>query len=131
DPVFSGFILGQGIAIEPKEGMLYAPVDGEVANLFETGHAIGLETEEETEVLLHIGIDTVQLNGQYFEPQVKLGDHGRKGQPLIKFDIDAINAAGYKVTTPMIVTNSDDYSTIRPLKTGAIHVGDNLMEALG
>ncbi|MBP5458974.1 MAG: PTS transporter subunit EIIC [Clostridia bacterium] len=131
DPVFSGFILGQGIAIEPKEGMLYSPVDGEVANLFETGHAIGLETEEETEVLLHIGIDTVQLNGQYFEPQVKLGDHVKKGQPLIKFDIDAIKAAGYKVTTPMIVTNSDDYSTIRPLKTGAIHVGDNLMEALG
>ena len=131
DPVFAGYILGQGVAIEPSEGVLYSPADGEISNLFDTGHAIGVMTEEECDILLHIGIDTVKLEGKYFEPLVKEGDKVKKGDPLIKFDIDAIKEAGYKVTTPMIVCNTDDYSLIRPLKSGTVKVGDDFMEVLG
>ena len=130
DPVFSGNVLGQGVAIEPSEGVLYAPVDGEVSNLFETGHAIGV-TADDCDILMHIGIDTVKLGGKYFEPQVAEGDRVKRGQPLIKFDLEAIKALGYKVTTPMIVCNTDDYSAIRPLRTGIVHAGDNFMEVLG
>ena len=128
DPVFSQSILGDGVAIEPSEGMLYAPADGEVSTLFETGHAIGLMTEDETDILLHIGIDTVQLNGLYFHPLVKQGDHVKKGQPLIKFDIDDIRNAGFKVTTPMIICNTDDYSNIRPVHSGLVSAGNDLLE---
>lgn len=128
DPVFSQSILGEGVAIEPSEGMLYAPADGEVSTLFETGHAIGILTDEETDILLHIGIDTVQLNGLYFEPQVKQGDRVRKGQPLIKFDIDSIKHAGFRCTTPMIICNTDDYSQVRPLRSGLVTVGGDFLE---
>lgn len=128
DPVFSQSVLGEGVAIEPSEGMLYAPADAEVSTLFETGHAIGLMTEDNTDILLHIGIDTVQLNGLYFDPLVKKGDHVRKGQPLIKFDIDAIKNAGFKVTTPMIVCNTDDYKNVRPVRSGLVSVGGDLLE---
>ena len=128
DPVFSQSILGDGVAIEPSEGMLYAPADAEVSTLFETGHAIGLMTEDETDILLHIGIDTVQLNGLYFHPLVKQGDHVKKGQPLIKFDIDDIRNAGFKVTTPMIICNTDDYSNIRPVHSGLVSAGNDLLE---
>ena len=117
--------------IEPSEGVLYSPADGEISNLFDTGHAIGVMTDEECDILLHIGIDTVKLEGKYFEPLVKEGDKVKKGDPLIKFDIDAIKEAGYKVTTPMIVCNTDDYSLIRPLKSGTVKVGDDFMEVLG
>lgn len=130
DPVFAGKILGDGIAIEPSEGMLYAPADGEISTLVDTGHAIGLQTDRNTDILLHIGIDTVKLGGKYFEPLVKVGDKVTRGQQLIRFDLDAIKEAGYKVTTPMIVCNTDDYSSIKPLRTGTIHAGDDFLEAL-
>ena len=89
DPVFAGYILGQGVAIEPSEGVLYSPADGEISNLFDTGHAIGVMTDEECDILLHIGIDTVKLEGKYFEPLVKEGDKVKTSDIL--GTIDTIN----------------------------------------
>ena len=93
--------MGKGMAVIPDEGVVYAPFDGTVEALFPTGHAIGLKSEGGVQLLIHIGLDTVNLNGQHFTPAVKNGD--------IRFDLDAIRQAGYDVTTPVIVTNSNDY----------------------
>ena len=109
DPVFAEGMMGQGAVIEPSEGKLVAPFDGHISLLFPTKHANGLVSNEGTEVLIHIGIDTVKLDGQYFTSHIKQGDTVKKGQLLMEFDIDAIKAAGYDVQTPIIVTNSTDY----------------------
>jgi PTS system trehalose-specific IIC component len=102
-------MMGQGVVIDPSEGKLYAPFDGQISLLFPTKHAIGLVSDEGTEVLIHIGIDTVQLDGQYFTSHVSQGDSVKQGQLLMEFDMEAIKAAGYEVQTPIIVTNSTDY----------------------
>ncbi|MCU9613079.1 beta-glucoside-specific PTS transporter subunit IIABC [Caldibacillus lycopersici] len=112
DPVFATEAMGKGIAILPKEGKVFAPVSGEVSTLFPTGHAIGLTSEEQIEVLIHIGLDTVQLEGKYFKAHVKPGEKVKQGQLLVEFDMEKIKAAGYDVTTPIIITNSDQYSDI-------------------
>lgn len=109
DPVFAEGMMGQGVVIDPSEGKLYAPFDGQISLLFPTKHAIGLVSDEGTEVLIHIGIDTVQLDGQYFTSHVSQGDSVKQGQLLMEFDVEAIKAAGYEVQTPIIVTNSTDY----------------------
>ncbi len=131
DEAFAGRMLGDGVAIEPTVGELVAPADGEITMVFDTKHAIAMTTTDGAEILMHIGIDTVKLEGQYFETCVNDGDQVKKGQTLIKFDIPAIKAAGYKVTTPCIVTNWEDYSTLRPLKTGDVKTGDDFIELLG
>ena len=131
DEAFAGRMLGDGVAIEPTEGVLVAPADGEVTMVFDTKHAVSMTTAGGAEVLMHIGIDTVKLEGKNFETCVKDGDQVKKGQVLIKFDIPAIKAAGYKVTTPCIVTNWEDYSTLRPLKSGDVKAGDDFIELLG
>ncbi|MGN0709938.1 MAG: PTS glucose transporter subunit IIA, partial [Anaerovoracaceae bacterium] len=131
DDAFASASLGYGAAIEPSEGKLYSPVDGEVSMLFDTKHAIGIETEGGAEILIHVGIDTVKLNGQYFEAHVSEGDTVKRGDLLLTFDMDAIKAAGYKLTTPIIITNTDDYSQILPLKTGEVHVGDDFLHLIG
>ena len=131
DEAFAGRMLGDGVAIEPTEGVLVAPADGEVTMVFDTKHAVSMTTAGGAEILMHIGIDTVKLEGKNFETCVKDGDQVKKGQVLIKFDIPAIKAAGYKVTTPCIVTNWEDYGTLRPLKTGDVKVGDDFIELLG
>ena len=131
DEAFAGRMLGDGVAIEPTVGELVAPADGEITMVFDTKHAVAMTTTDGAEVLMHIGIDTVKLEGQHFETLVKDGDEVKKGQPLIKFDIPAIKAAGYKCTTPCIVTNWEDYTTLRPLKTGDVKVGDDFIELLG
>ena len=131
DEAFAGRMLGDGVAIEPTVGELVAPADGEITMVFDTKHAVAMTTTDGAEILMHVGIDTVKLEGKNFETFVNDGDQVKKGQTLIKFDIPAIKAAGYKVTTPCIVTNWEDYSTLRPLKTGDVKIGDDFIELLG
>ena len=131
DEAFAERTLGDGVAIEPSEGRLYAPADAEVDTVFDTGHAISLLTDAGTELLLHIGIDTVELGGKHFETHVRDGQRVKKGDLLISFDLDAIRAEGYKVTTPMIVCNTDDYALVRPLRTGEVRVGEDFLEVIG
>lgn len=128
DEAFASCALGDGCAIEPSEGKLYAPADAVVDNLFDTHHAIGLVTENGAEVLLHIGIDTVKLGGKHFTPHVKTGDKVRKGDLLISFDMDAIRAEGYLCTTPMIVCNTDDYASVTTLESGEVKAGQDLVK---
>jgi len=113
DEVFSSGAMGKGIAIEPTDGVLYAPADGEIALVFPTGHAVGLNTDDGAEILMHIGMDTVELDGKGFETLVEKGDKVKAGQPLVKFDIEAIQVAGYPVTTPIVVTNSKNYHDVK------------------
>lgn len=113
DPVFSEEIMGKGIAIEPKYGRVVSPVNGVVSALFPTKHAIGILSDNGAEMLIHIGIDTVNLNGKYFTAYIKLGDRITVGQTLIEFDINKIRQAGYQVITPVLITNVDSYEEIK------------------
>ena len=131
DEVFATCVLGEGIAIEPSEGKLYAPADGVIDNVFDTKHAIGILTEDGVEILLHIGINTVQLNGAHFELHVEKEQQVKKGDLLISFDQDAIRAAGYLCTTPMIVCITDDYQSFTPIAQGGIQAGTPLLEVKG
>lgn len=112
DQTFASELMGKGVAIIPIVGKAVAPEDGEVVSLFRTKHAIGFLTDSGAEVLIHIGIDTVKLDGQHFEAHVEAGDKVKKGDLLVSFDIEAIKQAGFEVTTPIIITNSDDYQQI-------------------
>lgn len=128
DEAFSSGALGDGIAIEPTDGELVAPADGEVSSTFDTHHAVGLTTDDGAELLMHIGIDTVKLGGKHFTYLVKEGDKVKKGQPLIRFELDAIKAEGYPVTTPLIVCNTDEYAAVTPKASGVVKQGDALLE---
>ena len=128
DEAFASCVLGEGVAIEPTEGKLYAPADALVDNLFDTHHAIGLVTGSGVELLLHIGIDTVKLGGQHFTAHVKTGQKVKKGDLLISFDLEAIKAAGYLCTTPMIVCNTDDYAAVKTLAAGTVVPGQDLLQ---
>ena len=131
DEAFASRMLGDGVAIEPAVGELVAPADGEITMVFDTKHAVSMTTTGGAEILMHIGIDTVKLEGKHFETHVKDGDQVKKGQKLITFDIAAIKEAGYKCTTPCIITNWEDYSALRPLKTGSVKINDDFIELLG
>ncbi len=128
DEVFSQKILGEGIAVEPTEGKLYAPCDGRVDSVFDTKHAINILSAEGAEVLLHIGIDTVKLGGKHFEAHVSDGQEIKKGDLLISFDIEAIKAEGCKVTTPLIISNTDEYSSITSAAQGKVLAGDEIIK---
>ena len=128
DAVFSKKVIGDGIAVEPAVGKLYAPCDGKVDTVFDTKHAVSIISEKGCNMILHIGIDTVKLNGQFFESFVKSGQQVKKGDLLITFDIEEIKKAGYKVTTPMVICNTPDYSQFHHLKSGAITAGDEILE---
>ncbi|WP_320163920.1 beta-glucoside-specific PTS transporter subunit IIABC [uncultured Trichococcus sp.] len=130
DEAFAGGDLGIGLAIDPTEGKVVAPFDGVVRALFPTKHAIGLVSNDGCEILIHIGMDTVRLDGQYFEANVKQGDTVKKGDVLITFDIDKIRGEGYSLETPVIVTNSDDYIDFIETNTGSIAAGENLYTIL-
>ena len=104
--------MGKGVAIIPVDGKVVSPINGTVQTIFKTKHAIGLLSDEGVEVLIHIGMDTVQLEGKHFIPKVKQGEKVKKGQVLLEFDINAIKSEGYSVVTPVIVTNSDSYLDI-------------------
>ncbi|OCG03779.1 beta-glucoside-specific PTS transporter subunit IIABC [Gilliamella apis] len=113
DATFASGLMGKGVAIIPTIGEAVAPEDGEVVSLFRTKHAIGFQTESGAEILIHIGIDTVKLDGQHFEAHVENGQKVKKGDRLVSFDIEAIKQAGFEVTTPIIITNSDDYIDVQ------------------
>ena len=128
DEVFSQEILGGGAAVEPSEGKLFSPCDGEVVSVLDTKHAVNLISEDGAEILLHIGIDTVKLGGKFFEVHVSDGQAVKKGDLLVSFDIEGIKNAGFKTTTPMVICNSDDYSSVKAVAAGAIKVGEKLVE---
>jgi PTS system sucrose-specific IIC component len=129
DEVFSSLSLGDGIAFEPKEGKVYAPVTGTVTVAYPTKHAIGIKSDDGLEVLIHIGIDTVELKGKYFDSKIKQGMHVKAGDELVSFDIDKIKAAGYDPTVMMIITNTPEYKAILPEKYGEIKHGDLAVSA--
>ena len=131
DEAFASGALGDGIAIEPAVGELVAPADGEISSTFDTHHAVGMTTVDGAELLMHIGIDTVKLGGKHFTYLVNEGDKVRKGQSLIRFDIEAIKAEGYPVTTPLIVCNTDEYAAVTPKASGTVKQGDALLELKG
>lgn len=128
DEAFASGVLGNGIAIEPSDGELVAPADGEISSTFETHHAVGMTTADGAELLMHIGIDTVKLGGKHFTYLVNEGDKVKKGQPLIRFELEAIKAEGYPVTTPVIVCNTDDYAAVEAKAGGTVKQGDALLE---
>lgn len=128
DEAFASGVLGDGIAIEPSDGELVAPADGEISSTFETHHAVGMTTADGAELLMHIGIDTVKLGGKHFTYLVNEGDKVKKGQPLIRFELEAIKAEGYPVTTPVIVCNTDDYAAVEAKASGTVKQGDVLLE---
>lgn len=130
DEAFSSGALGQGIAIEPMEGKLTAPADGTISAFFPTGHAIGMTTEDGAEILMHVGMNTVKLEGKYFTPKAKQGDHVKKGQVLLEFDIQKIKKAGYSTVTPVLITNSDQYTDIVPTDAKQANRGDTILTLL-
>lgn len=130
DEVFSSESMGKGIAIEPEEGKVYAPADGVISTFFPTGHAIGITTDLGAEILIHVGMDTVEMNGDGFEPQKSQGDKVKKGDLLLKFNIDKIKAARHPVTTPVIITNSDDYADVIPTNALKVNSGDELIQII-
>lgn len=112
DEAFSSGALGLGAAVDPKEGVLYAPADGTISVFFPTGHAIGMTTDDGVELLIHVGMDTVQLEGKGFRPFAKEGDRVTKGQKLLEFDMELICKEGYSLVTPVLITNTDEFSDI-------------------
>ena len=127
DGVFSEGILGKGVAIEPSVGRAVSPVNGTVSTVFDTKHAIGLTSDDGAEVLIHIGLDTVKLNGEYFKTHVKAGEKVKAGDLLVEFDIDAIKKAGYPTITPIIITNTDNYEDVDTIKKGDVKEKDKLV----
>ena len=131
DEIFSGEVLGKGIGIIPREGKVFAPFDGKVETLFDTKHAIGLVSTDGIALLIHVGINTVELNGEFYEAHVKEGDMVKAGQLLLSFDIEEIEHAGYDMTTPVVITNLDDYSHITIETPGEKSCLEKLMTVSG
>ncbi|MED1112176.1 beta-glucoside-specific PTS transporter subunit IIABC [Bacillus paramycoides] len=127
DAAFASGALGEGVAIEPSEGKLFSPVSGTISALFPTNHAVGITADSGAEILIHIGMDTVKLNGEFFYSHIEQGVRVKKGQLLIEFNIAEIQKAGYIVTTPVVVTNYDKYS-IKKTEVEKIQAGDSLLE---
>lgn len=130
DAVFSSEMLGKGFGVEPSEGKAYAPVDGEVTTVFDTKHALGLMSKNGVELLIHIGMDTVKLNGRGFDVKVKAGDQVKAGDLLAEFDMDLIKSEGYPVTTAVVITNTDDCEAIGEVKTGAVTKDTDVLTVL-
>jgi len=128
DPVFSSGVMGQGIAVKPSKGVVYAPADAEIAIAFPTGHAYGLKTDNGAEILIHVGIDTVSLNGEGFEAKVSQGDRVRAGDIIGTFDSEVIAANGLDDTTMVIITNTMDYAEVTPIATGSVTNKTRILE---
>ncbi|MFE8153365.1 beta-glucoside-specific PTS transporter subunit IIABC [Brenneria goodwinii] len=127
DKVFSSGVVGPGVAIQPQEGRIYSPVDGQIVSTFASGHAIGIRSFAGAEILIHVGIDTVQLEGRYYHMRVAEGDEVKKGQLLLEFDLDEITKAGYDTVTPIVVTNADDYRIFSLSSERYQKVGDTII----
>ena len=130
DPAFSGKVLGNGIAIEATQGQVSSPVDGVLSTLFPTNHAMGITSDDGVEILIHVGMDTVQLEGKHFTANVTQGQRITKGQVLVTFDIDAIKADGYSLVTPVIISNTDNYTDIVETDAKSVSTGDTLLTIL-
>ena len=128
DPLFSSGTIGKGIAIDPSTGEVVSPVDGMVTSLFPSNHAIGITSDDGAEVLIFIGVDTVELKGQCFTSHVKQWDPVKKGDLLIEFDIEGIKAAGYDVKTPVVITNTDQYLDVIPVKEGIVLAKEDIIK---
>lgn len=128
EDTFAAEVLGKGMAVLPDEGKVVAPCEAEVTALFDTKHAIGLTTKDGVELLIHVGINTVELGGKYYEAHVAEGDKVEPGQLLVTFDIAEIQNAGYNVTTPVIVTNSDDYKIVEGIASGTVKIMESLVK---
>lgn len=131
DEVFSSGAMGQGVAIEPSEGVLHAPADGKIALVFPTGHVVGINTTDGAEVLMHIGMDTVNLQGKGFKTLVQKGQEVKAGDPLVEFNIKEIKATGYEVATPVVVTNSKKYESINQVDNGTVEVDQEILSLQG
>jgi len=127
DAAFSKGALGKGVAIEPKNGRVISPADGTITTFFETGHAVGITTENGTEILIHVGMDTVKLGGKYFTPKAKQGDVVKAGDLLLEFDLKGIRKEGYETATPIVITNSADYLDILETEQKNIAFGDEFI----
>ena len=127
DEVFSSEAMGKGCAVIPTEGKVYAPFDGTIVGLLESHHAVGLESENGIEILIHVGMDTVKLNGKHFTCHVEEEQQVKKGQLLLEFDIEAIKKEGYEVTTPVVVTNSDEFTDVETEASGKVNHGELLL----
>ena len=128
DEVFSSGMLGDGIAVEPDSNKLFSPCSGTVGHIFDTRHAINIVSDFGCEILLHIGLDTVKLKGKGFDIKVKEGDRVNKGDLLCIFDTEIIKNAGLKTTTPMVITNSGEYSKIEARPQCDINAGDSVLK---
>ena len=128
DEVFASEMMGKGCAVIPEEGKVYAPFDGKVVGLLDSHHAVGMESTDGVEILIHVGMDTVKLNGRCFTIHVEEGEQVKKGQLLLEFDIPGIKEAGYEVTTPIIITNSDEFNDVETKAKGKVTVGTKLLE---
>ena len=124
DPTFGEEILGKGVAVRPAKGRIVSPVDGKVDTMFDTGHAVSISAAEGAEVLVHVGLDTVKLKGQFYKAHVKSGDPVKRGDLLIEFDIAGITGAGYDIITPVVVCNSDEFSGFEPANGPVGELGD-------
>lgn len=127
DPTFAQGILGRGVAVIPSEGRIVAPADGTIDLMFETGHAVSMTTADGAEVLIHVGLDTVQLRGKHYQVRCQNGDKVVRGQTLIEFDPEAIRAEGYDIITPVIVCNTEAFSSIHVEKNGTVAPGEVLL----
>lgn len=128
DPTFSEEVLGKGAAIIPADGKFYAPVDGTVSTIFPTGHAAAITSSEGVEILIHIGLDTVKLEGKYFTIHAEEGQEIKKGDLILEADLDQIKAEGYDIITPVIICNSDEYSEIQMNEPGDVAQGDDILK---
>ncbi|PTQ82217.1 PTS system beta-glucoside-specific IIA component (Glc family) /PTS system beta-glucoside-specific IIB component (Glc family) /PTS system beta-glucoside-specific IIC component (Glc family) [Trichococcus patagoniensis] len=130
DPIFAQAILGQGVAIMPTDGLIKSPINGEIVTIFETKHAIGLRTDEGIEILIHIGLDTVQLKGEHFKQLAQAGQRVTVGTPIVEADLEAIKAAGYDIITPIVITNTTDFSEILSTGEDKVNAGDSIIKVI-
>ena len=128
DPTFNSGMLGQGVAIVPSEGKIYAPADGEIAMVFETLHAVSMTADNGVEILVHVGLDTVELKGEGFEAHVQAGDKVKKGDLMLSVDLDAVQAAGYDIVTPILVCNTDEYAAVEGLAGKDVVPGEDVVK---
>ncbi|MCM1154585.1 MAG: PTS glucose transporter subunit IIA [Roseburia sp.] len=127
DPTFSEEVLGRGVAIIPADGKVCAPADGVVNTVFPTGHAAAMTSNEGVEILIHVGLDTVKLNGKHFTIHAAEGQEVKKGDLLIEADIEQIKAEGYDIITPVIICNSGDFSDFQMAEAGDVAIGDDIL----
>lgn len=130
DPTFSEEILGKGIAIKPSNGRVVAPVDGEVTVMFKTKHAVSLVSEDGVEILIHVGLETVNLKGEHFKSYVEAGDKVKVGDLLVEFDVEKIKEAGYDTTSPVVICNTPEFANVVESKIGHIKELDKVIEVI-